>query len=82
MVVPTCIGCGSRVRWETCPEGCDDVALDLVAVADLEAMTAALWAWQDRVAALAGAARALASADGTADALRTRAAAALRTPAP
>ena len=49
-MVSTCIACGARSRAGDCPEGCDDVPLDLVAAATVDALA-------DHVAALAVRAR-------------------------
>ena len=49
LTVATCIGCGARSRAGECPDGCADVALDLVDLVDVAEWTEALEA---RVAAL------------------------------
>src|SRR4051794_41336589 len=49
LTVATCIGCGARSRGGECPDGCADVALDLVDLADAAERAEALEA---RVAAL------------------------------
>ena len=59
VVVDTCIACGSRSREGACVDGCDDVALDLVDVGDVEVVAARLVALRTRVVALTDAAGAL-----------------------
>jgi hypothetical protein len=83
IAVPTCIGCGARHRPGECPEGCSDVPLDLVDTADLQALSAATEAREARIAALHELAETV-EAGGPVDwaALRDRAWAALRLPAP
>jgi hypothetical protein len=83
LTVPTCIGCGARHRDGECPEGCSDVPLDLVDAADIKALMAATEAREIRIAALRELAETVA-AGAPVDwaALRDRARAALRLPAP
>ncbi|HEU4973567.1 MAG TPA: hypothetical protein VFT50_00650 [Baekduia sp.] len=50
----TCIACGARSRAGECPEGCADVAIDLVDLAALEAVEEHAGALRERVEALRG----------------------------
>jgi hypothetical protein len=52
LTVATCIGCGARSRGGECPDGCADVALDLVDVVDLADAAERAEALEARVAAL------------------------------
>jgi hypothetical protein len=52
LTVATCIGCGARSRGGECPDGCADVALDLVDVADLVDAAERVEALEARAAAL------------------------------
>jgi hypothetical protein len=52
LTVATCIGCGARNRAGECPDGCADVALDLVDIVDLADVAERTEALEDRVAAL------------------------------
>ena len=52
LTVATCIGCGARSRAGECPDGCADVALDLVDIVDLADVAERTEALEDRVAAL------------------------------
>ena len=83
LTVATCIGCGARSRAAECPEGCSDVPLDLVDAGDLQALSAATEAREVRIVALRELAHTLAAgAPVSWTALRDRARAALRLPAP
>ena len=79
LAVATCIACGARSRAGACPDGCDDLPLDLVELADLERLQAAVAAARARTDALLAVVREIA-AGGSPD--RDRARAALRLPAP
>ncbi len=83
LTVSTCIGCGRRNRAAECPEGCTDVPLDLVDGAALQAFAAATESREDRIAPLKELTETVA-AGAVLDwqALRERARAALRLPAP
>jgi hypothetical protein len=52
LTVATCIGCGARSRAGECPDGCADVALDLVDIVDLADVAERTEALEVRVAAL------------------------------
>ena len=52
LTVATCIGCGARSRGGECPDGCADVALDLVDIVDLADAAERAEALEARVAAL------------------------------
>jgi hypothetical protein len=81
--VSTCIACGARSRWAACPDGCDDVALDLVDVTEVERAAAAVEGLHARIAALRPVVEALAGdEDEDWAALREHARAALHVTAP
>jgi len=78
--VATCIACGARSRGGECDEGCADIAIDLVDVSDIEALTAHLAASGARTEALREVVERVAEDDW--DGVREQACAALGTPAP
>ena len=74
LVVSTCIACGDRSRAGACEDGCDDVPLDLVDVAHVEAAAARLEALEARIFALRPLAEAVAAGSaGDLPAARSRA---------
>lgn len=77
LLVATCIACGARTRYGTCPGGCDDVPLDLVERAAVTAQRAWLDALSARVARLREISAALGDDTVGWDDLRARARAAL-----
>jgi hypothetical protein len=83
LAVATCIACGARSRAAECPEGCVDLAIDLVEVAEIDALADRLAALEARIAALSEVAEALA-AEGACDveSLRDAARAALQLKVP
>src|SRR4051812_31540851 len=50
--VATCIACGARTRHAECPDGCADVALDLVEAESVDALDRRLIALKERVTGL------------------------------
>jgi hypothetical protein len=82
LAVSTCIACGARSRAGECADGCEDVPLDLVDVAHVEAAAARLEALEERILALRGLAELLAAGSAVdLDAARSRALELARLPA-
>lgn len=78
VAVATCIACGARSREGDCPEGCTDLALDLVDAGEVDALAARLAALEIRIDALRKLPEAiLAAAPHGHDGLREQARAAL-----
>ena len=78
LAVSTCIACGARSRAGECPDGCDDLPLDLVDLGAVERMQASRDARRRRVAALSQVANALAEDARGLEELREAAQEALR----